>query len=215
MICFNNIPGIILSKINSDEMSQNSLCKKDINLLTVFKAQEFAIILLLQLKALKWESFLLIRVHQMSPFQKSKHLLILLTLRQKCMLLYLWWWLVCWKCYKNIRAIYNKLTVNIDSDIFIYTLFTAITSVCMCKIFLIYINYIIVNFRKKLYSCQAITHFFTNYQILAPPTPCPLPPPLKKTNENLHISKFYTSYWYSHYCKTPKKTPFCIFAYSL
>ena len=166
MICFNNIPGIILIKINTDEMSQNSLCKKDINLLTVFKAQEFAIILLLQLKALKWESFLLIRVHQMSPFQKSKHLLILLTLRQKCMLHYLWWWLVCWKCYKNIRAIYNKLTVNIDSDIFIYTLFTAITSVCMCKIFLIYINYIIVNFRKKLYSCQAITHFFTNYQIL-------------------------------------------------
>ena len=108
MICFNNIPGIILIKINTDEMSQNSLCKKDINLLIVFKAQEFAIILLVQLKAFKWESFLQICVHQMSPFQKSKHLLILLTLCQKCMLLYLWWWLVCWKCYKNIWAIYEK-----------------------------------------------------------------------------------------------------------
>ena len=84
------------------------------------------------------------------------------------------------------------MTVNIDSDIFIYTLFTAITSVCMCKIFLIYINYIIVNFRKKLYSCQAITHFFTNYQILAPPTPCPLPPPQKKKQMKTYIFPNFT-----------------------
>ena len=53
MICVNNVPGIIFIKINTDEMSQNFLCKKDIHLLMVFKTQEFAIILLLQLMALK------------------------------------------------------------------------------------------------------------------------------------------------------------------
>ena len=42
MICVNNVPGIIFIKINTDEMSQNFLCKKDIHLLMVFKAQEFA-----------------------------------------------------------------------------------------------------------------------------------------------------------------------------
>ena len=36
---------------------------------------------------------------------------------------------------------------------------------------------ITVNFRKKIYSCQAITHFFTNYQILPP----------KKIKETLHF----------------------------
>ena len=79
-LCVKNVPGVIFIKINTDEMSQNFLCKKDIYLLIVFKAQEFAIILLLQLMALKWESFLLIRVHQMSPFQKFMLILILLTL---------------------------------------------------------------------------------------------------------------------------------------
>ena len=38
----------------------------------------------------------------------------------------------------KILQITNFQGVNIDSDNFIYTLLTAITSVCMCKLFLIY-----------------------------------------------------------------------------
>ena len=34
--CVNNIAGIIFIKINSDETSENFLCKKDIHLLIVF-----------------------------------------------------------------------------------------------------------------------------------------------------------------------------------
>ena len=82
--CVNNIPRVIFIKINTDK---NFLWKKDIPLLMVFKAQEFIIVLFLLLMALKSGSFLMIRVHQMSPFQRSKHLLILLTLCQECMLL--------------------------------------------------------------------------------------------------------------------------------
>ena len=43
----------------------------------------------------------------------------------------------------EILQITNLHGVNIDSDIFIYTLFTAITSAFMCKILLIYIKLII------------------------------------------------------------------------
>ena len=42
----------------------------------------------------------------------------------------------------------NFQGVNIDSDNFIYTLFTAITSVCMCKVFLIHIKLIIYSNSK-------------------------------------------------------------------
>ena len=59
----------------------------------------------------------------------------------------------------KILQINNFQAVNIESDRFIYTLFTAPTSVCNS------VCYITVNFRKKLHSCQAITHFFTNYQV--------------------------------------------------
>ena len=38
----------------------------------------------------------------------------------------------------KILQIINFQGVNNDSANFIYTLFTAITSVCMCKVFLIY-----------------------------------------------------------------------------
>ena len=43
----------------------------------------------------------------------------------------------------QILQITNFQEVNIDIDNFIYTLFTAIASVCMCKVFLIYIKLII------------------------------------------------------------------------
>ena len=43
----------------------------------------------------------------------------------------------------KILRITNFQGVNIDSDIFICTLFIGITSVCMCKTFLIYVKLII------------------------------------------------------------------------
>ena len=43
----------------------------------------------------------------------------------------------------EILQITNFQGVNTNSDNFIYTLFTAITNVCLCKVFLIYIKLII------------------------------------------------------------------------
>ena len=40
----------------------------------------------------------------------------------------------------KILQIINFQVVNNDSANFIYTLFTAVTSVCVCKVFLIYIK---------------------------------------------------------------------------
>ena len=57
-LCVNNIPGIIFIKTKTDMfkiVTQNFLWKKNIHLLIVFKAQEFTIILLLKIMALKWE----------------------------------------------------------------------------------------------------------------------------------------------------------------
>ena len=64
--------------------------------------------------------------------------------------------------------------VSIDNDNFIYTLFTAITSVCICKVFLIYnickINSVTVTSRKNYitaklspFSLQIIKYYHLVY----------------------------------------------------
>ena len=75
-------------------------------------------------------------------------------------------------------------------------------------------NYITVNFRKTLYSCQAIPHFFTNLLIIKynPSTPSPpLPPELLK----IYIFSKFTPPTDTAITKKHHKTSFCIFTYSL
>ena len=72
------------------------------------------------------------------------------------------------------------------------------------NIYQIFIIYITVNFRKKLYSCQAISYLFTNYQILRP-----------EKFKKIYIFSNFTRPTDTAITKKHHKTPFCIFAYSL
>ena len=86
--CVRNIPGIILIKINTDDV-QIHITKFSLDE-TYSSANSFQGLRIHNCfipNNRKWEHFLPIKVHQMYLFPKSKHLLTLLTSCQECMLL--------------------------------------------------------------------------------------------------------------------------------
>ena len=86
--CVDNIPGIIFIKINTDDV-QIHITKFSLDE-TYSSANSFQGLRIHNCfipNYRKWEYFLPIKVHQMSLFPKSKHLLTLLTSCQECMLL--------------------------------------------------------------------------------------------------------------------------------